>query len=144
MRPGPWRQRRGSRGLRQRSGEAGGTLSGGTAESVRGRRRALLLVRHAAIQRLGSIASTSEPTITGTPAVGRTLTAQHGTWLPTSGLSFGYRWYAGAERIAGADARRLLLTPALAGARIRVHVIATARGWASAVGRSGSVGPVAP
>ena len=91
-----------------------------------------------------AITSTSAPIPTGTPAVGRTLTAQHGTWLPTSGLTFGYRWYAGAARIAGADGRRLLLTPDLAGARIRVHVIASARGWTSAVGRSGSVGPVAP
>ena len=91
-----------------------------------------------------AIASTSAPTITGTPAVGRTLTAQRGTWLPTSGLSFGYRWYAGTDRIAHANSRRLVLGPELAGARIRVHVIAAARGWTSTVGRSGSVGPIAP
>ena len=90
------------------------------------------------------IASTSGPTIIGTPAVGHTLTAQRGTWLPASGLSFGYRWYAGADRIAHASSRRLVLSPELAGARIRVHVIAAARGWTSAVGRSGSVGPIAP
>ena len=91
-----------------------------------------------------AITSTSAPTITGTPAVGRTLTAQRGSWLPSSGLSFAYRWYAGADRIAGADGRRLLLTPDLAGARIRVHVIASARGWKRTVGRSGQVGPVVP
>ena len=91
-----------------------------------------------------ALTSTSAPTITGTPAVGHTLTAQHGTWHPSSGLSFGYRWYAGADRIAGADGRQLLLTPDLAGDRIRVHVVADARGWASAVGRSGPVGPIAP
>ncbi len=90
------------------------------------------------------IASTSEPTITGTPAVGRTLTARNGTWTPTSGLGFRYRWYAGTGRIADATGRRLLLTPDVAGTRIRVRVVATARGWASAVGRSASVGPVAP
>ena len=90
------------------------------------------------------IASITAPTITGTPAVGRTLTAQPGTWLPNSGLTFGYRWYAGTDRIAGADGRQLLLTSDLAGARIRVVVTATARGWGSAVGRSGWVGPVAP
>jgi hypothetical protein len=91
-----------------------------------------------------AIASTSAPTVAGTPAVGSTLTAQHGTWRPAAGLAFAYRWYAGADRIAGADERHLLLTPDLAGARIRVHVIASARGWASAVGRSAPVGPVAP
>ena len=32
-----------------------------------------------------AIASTSAPTITGTPVVGRTLTAQRGTWVPASG-----------------------------------------------------------
>ena len=91
-----------------------------------------------------AITSIAAPTLTGTPAVGRTLTAQPGSWLPTSGLSFAYRWYAGTDRIADATGRRLLLTTDVAGARIRVRVLATARGWTSAVGRSGSVGPVAP
>ena len=91
-----------------------------------------------------AIASTSAPTITGTPAVGRTLTAQPGTWLPTSGVSFLYQWYVGSTQIAGADSRRLLLTPDLAGARIRVRVIATARGWNNAGAMSRLVGPVAP
>ena len=91
-----------------------------------------------------AITSTSPPIVTGTPQVGRTLTAQAGTWLPTSGVAFSYRWYAGAHRIAGADGRRLVLTSDLAGSRIRVTVVASARGWASALARSGAVGPVAP
>ena len=91
-----------------------------------------------------AITSTSPPTITGTPRVGRTLTALPGTWLPTSGVALSYRWFADGRRLAAADGRRLAVTPDIGGARIRVAVIASARGWTSAVVRSGSVGPVAP
>ena len=87
------------------------------------------------------ISSTARPTITGTPAVGRTLTAQPGSWRPAS-LAFGYQWYADGHEVPGADEQRLLLTPDFAGVRIQVRVVATATGWASAEGRSALTGPV--
>ncbi len=88
------------------------------------------------------ITATSRPTITGVPTLGNTLTAHPGGWLPTGGLAFAYRWYADGLRVPGETGRTLVLTPDLVGSRIRVYVIASARGWAGAMARSVAVGPV--
>ena len=93
---------------------------------------------------LPSIASTAPPTITGTPVVGQTLTAHPGGWRPASRLTFAYRWYADGQEVPGATSPSLLLTPDLAGAAIRVRVVAEASGWVSGKARSAPVGPVAP
>ncbi len=89
-----------------------------------------------------AIVPTGAPTIAGVPAVGRTLTAHPGSWLPAAGVAYAYRWYAAGVRVPGASGRTLDLTPDLVGTRIRVQVIASARGWTSATGRSAAVGPV--
>ena len=70
---------------------------------------------------------TATPTITGTPRVGRTLTASPGRW--TWGTAFHYAWYAGKARIKGKTARRLVLTRAQRGTRITVEVTGTKAGY---------------
>jgi len=72
-------------------------------------------------------ANTSAPTITGTPKVGETLTAQNGTWS-NSPTAFQYQWQrcnesgAACANIAGATTKTYLLTTTDAGRTIRVRV----------------------
>ena len=86
-------------------------------------------------------ANTTLPTITGTPKVGETLTAQNGTWT-NSPTSFQYQWQrcdgAGAAcgNIAAAVEKTYLLKAADANRTLRVRVLGVnADGSASA--RSG-------
>ena len=72
-------------------------------------------------------ANTAAPTITGTPKVGETLTAQNGTWS-NSPTAFQYQWQrcnasgAACANIAGATAKTYLLTTTDAGRTMRVRV----------------------
>lgn len=67
-------------------------------------------------------AATPGPKITGTRAVGSTLTAVKPTWSPTA-TSFRYQWYRGTTAISGATSSTYKLTTADGGARIRVIAI---------------------
>lgn len=80
------------------------------------------------------------PKITGTAAVGETLTAFHGAW--TKGTSFTYRWYADGKPIAGASKRALVLTSAERGTRITVKVTGTKEYYARASATSSPTPPV--
>jgi hypothetical protein len=72
-------------------------------------------------------ANTAAPTISGTPRVGETLTANNGTWS-NSPTAFQYQWQrcnasgAACANIGGATAKTYLLTPADAGRTMRVRV----------------------
>ena len=72
----------------------------------------------------------SEPTISGSPVVGQTLTASDGVWTG-SGITFTYQWLrcdangANCAVIVGATAKTYVLQPADAGSRLRVRVTAT-------------------
>ena len=72
-------------------------------------------------------ANTTAPSITGTPRVGETLTAQNGTWS-NNPTAFQYQWQrcdttgAGCANIGGATAKTYLLTNADAGRTMRVRV----------------------
>lgn len=72
-------------------------------------------------------ANTSAPTITGTPKVGETLTAQNGTWS-NSPTAFQYQWQrcnasgAACANLAGSTQKTYLLTPADSGRTMRVRV----------------------
>jgi hypothetical protein len=74
--------------------------------------------------------NTAPPTITGTPRVGETLTAQNGTWEgnPTT---FTYQWQrcdangANCANITGATARAYTVVNADSGDTLRVRVTAT-------------------
>lgn len=67
------------------------------------------------------------PTISGTPAVGKTLTAKPGTW--TTGSTFAYRWYANGTAISKATSSKLTLTASHVGKRITAKVTGTRAGW---------------
>ena len=72
-------------------------------------------------------ANTTAPTITGTPKVGETLTAQNGTWS-NSPTAFQYQWQrcntsgAACTNVPGSTQKTHLLTSADAGRTMRVRV----------------------
>lgn len=84
--------------------------------------------------------SSSEPTITGTPAVGQTLTAAAGTWGPAP-VELSYRWYAGGTVVGSGST--LALGADQAGAVITVAVTGTKAGYASATRTSAPTSAVA-
>ena len=67
-----------------------------------------------AFSREPGVLSSAQPTITGVPRVGRTLTALSGAWSPP-GVTFGYQWYRGGTPIRGARERTYLLRAPTAG-----------------------------
>lgn len=64
------------------------------------------------------------PGVSGTPQVGRTLTAITRTWDP-SAAALGFQWKADGADIPSATGNQLVLTPALAGKKISVVVTGT-------------------
>jgi hypothetical protein len=87
-------------------------------------------------------ANTSPPVITGTPAVGQTLTCQPGTW--TNSPSFAFQWLRDGSPIAGAGDQTYVPVAADAGHQLRCRVTATNTGG-SATADSNTVSvPVTP
>lgn len=68
------------------------------------------------------------PTVSGTAAVGSTLTATRGTWFPTQSVEFRYQWLRGGTAIDGATASTYALRDVDSGSRISVEVIAVHQG----------------
>jgi hypothetical protein len=83
------------------------------------------------------------PTITGTPKVGETLTADEGTWTP-DGVAFTYQWRADGTAIAGATAKTYVPTAAEVGKRVQVTVTGTKAGYRTTFATSQATAPVAP
>jgi hypothetical protein len=75
------------------------------------------------------VLTAATPKITGTPTVGRTLSAVRGTW--TSGVTFTYAWYASGKAISGARKSSLVLTTAQRGKTITVKVTGRKTGYTS-------------
>ena len=75
--------------------------------------------------------SEGTPTITGTPAVGSTLTAHAGTWGPGT-VGFSYQWVRGGADIVGATSSTYTPVSADAGATISVRVTGSETGYATA------------
>jgi len=71
-----------------------------------------------------------KPTIGGTPAVGKTLTAKPGAW--TAGTTFAYTWFADGVAVKGQTGKRLVLAKGQRGKRITVKVTGTQVGYATA------------
>jgi hypothetical protein len=72
----------------------------------------------------------STPTISGTPTVGKTLTANPGgTW--TSGTTFTHQWYASGRTISGATGNVFTLTGSQKGKTMTVKVTGRQSGYAT-------------
>lgn len=85
-----------------------------------------------------------QPTITGTPTVGQTLTAVTSGITDADGLgAFSYQWLAGGTAISGATASTYTLTQAQIGANITVTVSFTDGAGNAESTTSAAVGPVA-
>ena len=84
------------------------------------------------------------PSITGTPQVGQTLTAQPGTWTPDSGLAFSYRWMRDGTAITNATGATYVATQADADRDVTVQVTARRAGFTPARATSAPVSVEAP
>ena len=82
------------------------------------------------------------PVISGQPGLGRTLTADPGTWGP-EGVQLDYRWYADGAAIPGATGTAVLLGTDQVGTRITVRVTGTMAGYTSVTTPSAPTAPVA-
>ena len=69
-----------------------------------------------------------DPTVTGTAAVGQTLTASPGTWVP-GGVTFGYQWTSDGQPISGATSSTNALTADELDTEVAVVVTASAAGY---------------
>lgn len=78
---------------------------------------------------LQTITNTAPPTVNagagGVPEVGGTVTANPGTWTPSSGVKFSYQWLADGSDIANAKSASLPVTSALLGKKLSVRVTGT-------------------
>jgi hypothetical protein len=78
----------------------------------------------------GTLAPTPKPKITGTAKVGKKLTAKPGAWGPGT-VDKTYKWLANGKVISGATGKKLKLTAALVGKRIKVKVTGEKAGYTS-------------
>ena len=81
--------------------------------------------------------SRSRRGITGARRVGRVLTADPGTFTPSTATAT-YQWLRSGQPIAGATAQTYLLRAADVGHRLSVRVTLAAPHWAPATGRAGT------
>ncbi|WP_226533983.1 LPXTG cell wall anchor domain-containing protein [Microbacterium paraoxydans] len=77
------------------------------------------------------------PSISGTPKIGATVTAETGEW--TAGTAFAFQWLADGEPIDGATAATFTIPPELAGRALSVRVGGTLEGYLSAEAISAAV-----
>ncbi|MFA6299295.1 MAG: Ig-like domain repeat protein [Nocardioides sp.] len=85
------------------------------------------------------ITATAPPTITGTPVVGKVLTATPGTWDGTPTPTFAYQWYRDRVAVPGATASTYVLRAVDAGRSLALAVTATRPGYAPGVAAAGPV-----
>ena len=69
--------------------------------------------------------NTAPPSVSGSPTVGATLTAHHGTWSPASHLSYHYQWLAAGVAVPGATHSTYHATTADLGKTLAVTVTVT-------------------
>ncbi|MSZ77291.1 MAG: hypothetical protein F2667_09320, partial [Actinobacteria bacterium] len=79
----------------------------------------------------GSLSNTALPTISGDAYVGKTLTADPGTWSRT-GLTYAYQWLSNGQAIPGANAKTYVVTADQVTKRITVRVTASSSGYSPA------------
>ncbi|MEW1588807.1 IPT/TIG domain-containing protein [Micromonospora vinacea] len=88
------------------------------------------------------IQSVTAPTITGTVAVGATVSASTGQWNPAA-TTYTYQWAADGTAISGATGATYLVPASRLGKRLSVTVTATKPGYSSAQATSTATAPVA-
>ncbi|MGC4175055.1 hypothetical protein [Demequina sp.] len=76
----------------------------------------------------GQFTNSASPVVSGTAAVGETLSVTTGSWTPTPN-AYVYRWVRDNQYIAGATASTYILQAADAGAEIYAEVTATKFGY---------------
>ena len=86
----------------------------------------------------GALQATSQPSITGTPAYGSTLTVAAGTWSQPK-PDFKYQWLRTGAPIAGATSSSYALTPEDAGKDLSVTVLAFKAGFGDGAATAPSV-----
>jgi hypothetical protein len=75
----------------------------------------------------GTITMFATPTIVGTVAAGKAVTAAPGTWM--AGAKFAYVWLLDGKAIAGAKSAKLTIAKTAKGHKLSVSVTATATGY---------------
>jgi surface antigen len=88
------------------------------------------------------VSVSAAPQVTGTPRVGKTLSATTGTWSRT-GLSFSYQWLADGVALAKGTAATYSLRSADAGKAITVQVTGSREGFVTKTASSSPTGRVA-
>jgi hypothetical protein len=86
--------------------------------------------------------NTVAPSVTGSPTIGSRLTAHHGTWSPSTHLSYHYQWLANGVPVGGATRTTYSVTAADTGKALAVRVTVT-RGSRTATATSAATAPVA-
>ncbi|MEA5055600.1 MAG: Ig-like domain repeat protein, partial [Propionicimonas sp.] len=94
--------------------------------------------RTATIAAAAAPVATVKPSISGTPAVGSTLTAKPGAWS-LAGLSFRYQWLRNGAVIGGATKASYKLAAADAGTSLQVRVTASKPGVTAGSATSAAV-----
>ncbi len=74
------------------------------------------------------LTATPNPTVSGTAAVGKTLTAKPGTWEPDP-VTLSYQWYRGTKAISGATKATYKIQDADGGSPLTVKVTGTKQGY---------------
>ena len=88
--------------------------------------------------------NTTLPTVSGAPEVGAELTASPGSWKPTLGTAYAYRWRADGVPIDGATASTFVVSPAQEGSTISVRVTASKLGYPATAAFSAPTAEVGP
>ncbi|MFT4187665.1 MAG: S-layer homology domain-containing protein [Aeromicrobium sp.] len=90
---------------------------------------------------LAEFTATPTPTISGTAAVGSTMTAQPGAWAPTPDV-YVYQWRRNGTPISGATSATYTAVAADAAAQLSVQVTATKAGYVTKQRTSAATAPV--
>ena len=92
-------------------------------------------------RRLNRPRNTVLPVITGTPAVGQTLTCSNGTWTNTTGISYKHQWLNqdGSSLVNASGASTYVVAAGDSGKKIQCTVIARNAAGPGAIARTASV-----
>jgi hypothetical protein len=92
----------------------------------------------------GEFFSTTAPSVSGTTAVGETLTASSGNWGPADGATVAYQWAEDGTPISGATSPALALTPSDIGDEFTVAVTVSRVNFTTATFTSAATKAVTP